>query len=637
MKTQPITPADVDFADPNTPASPLFGDVYHARAGALPQAQHVFIAGNGLPARWRGRERFVILETGFGLGNNFLATWAAWREDAQRSERLVFISVEKHPLRRADLERAHAGSPLPALARALVDAWPPLTPGAHVLDFDGGRVRLLLALGDARDWLKELVAEVDAFYLDGFSPAKNPELWDAYLLKLLARLAARDATAATWSRTPGVLDGLRAAGFEVEKAPGFASKGRMTRARFAPRHAMQKPAGRVPLAPGAREAIVVGAGLAGAACAHALMRQGLRCTLVDARPGPAQASSGNPAGLFHATVHPGDGTHARFSRASALLTAARLRELALPGVQPGLLRLETARDVAAMRALIQAQQLPEDFVQALDATQAGARSGLPLQQPAWFYPAGGALPPARYVDALLDGAATIFGRGVAGLRFAAGHWQVLDAAGELIAAAPALVLAGGHEGFGLLPGFAPPLVRQRGQLTHLPEPGPHMPIAGGGYAISDSAQGLWCGATSDDEDFEPALRARDQTDNIAQWRSLSNRLAPDDAAAPPLAGRVAWRLLAPDRLPLIGDLPDPAYVGRTDQPRLIPRRPGLAVCTAFGSRGIGFAALAGEIVAALLTGAPCPVEASLLDAVDPARYATGASPPAKPISPILPD
>ena len=101
-----IAPAEVDFSDPASPASPLYGDVYHARAGALAQARHVFLGGSGLPGRWQGRDRFVVLETGFGLGNNFLATWDAWQQDPQRCGRLVFVSVEKHPLRREDLARA---------------------------------------------------------------------------------------------------------------------------------------------------------------------------------------------------------------------------------------------------------------------------------------------------------------------------------------------------------------------------------------------------------------------------------------------------------------------------------------------------------------------------------------------------
>lgn len=105
MRLATIVPAEVDFSDPAAPAAPAFGDVYHSRAGALAQARHVFLGGNGLPGRWQGRRRFVVLETGFGLGNNFLATWDAWRQDPARCERLVFVSVEKHPLRREDLAR----------------------------------------------------------------------------------------------------------------------------------------------------------------------------------------------------------------------------------------------------------------------------------------------------------------------------------------------------------------------------------------------------------------------------------------------------------------------------------------------------------------------------------------------------
>lgn len=128
MKTAPIIPAVVDFSDARAPLSPTYGDHYHTPSGAYGQARHVFLGGNQLPARWSGRTRFVVLETGFGLGTNFLATWAAWRADPARCERLIFISLEKHPLRREDLARAQAGSPEPELAQALIDAWPPLTP-----------------------------------------------------------------------------------------------------------------------------------------------------------------------------------------------------------------------------------------------------------------------------------------------------------------------------------------------------------------------------------------------------------------------------------------------------------------------------------------------------------------------------
>ena len=175
MSWGPLRPARIDFSNPEAPAAiDHGGTAYPAGAAALARAQQVFLAGSQLPARWAGRRRFVVLETGFGLGHNFLATWAAWQQDARRCDRLWFVAIDKHPPLQGDLARAHAGSALPSQAAELVAAWPPLTPDLHLIDFDGGRVRLLLALGDIATVLPELVAQVDAFYLDGFAPTLNP-------------------------------------------------------------------------------------------------------------------------------------------------------------------------------------------------------------------------------------------------------------------------------------------------------------------------------------------------------------------------------------------------------------------------------------------------------------------------------
>lgn len=613
--TLAITPAEVDFSDPAAPASPVYGDVYHARAGGLAQARHVFVAGNGLPGRWQGRRRFVVLETGFGLGHNFLATWDAWRQDPARCERLVFVSVEKHPLQHDDLARAHAGSTLADLPPQLLERWPPLTSGLHTLSFQGGRVELLLGLGDARELLRDLVLTADALYLDGFAPQRNPALWDEWLLKSLARHAAPGTTAATWSIHRPMRRTLASLGFEVGLAPGFADKPEMTVARFAPRHVPQRPAGREPLAPEARRAVILGAGLAGAACALALAREGLACTVVDALSGPAQASSGNPAGLFHGTVNPDDGPHARFNRAAALATQARLAELGLPH-QRGLLRLETRLAAAAMQGAA-------GYVEPRSAEAASALAGTALRHPAWFYPGGGALAPAAYAQAMLAASAAELrlATPVAALREGPQGWQLLGHDGTLIAEAPLVVLAGGHGQLALLGGLgelAQDLVVQRGQISHLPAAPwcPAVPMAGDGYAIADGRGGLWCGATTQDGDPDAALREADQADNLARYARLAGLAEPPHA---PLAGRVGWRLMTPDRLPLIGGLATPGPLAA--QLKLQPRRAGLVVCTALGSRGISWAALAGRLVAALALGSPRPLEADLLDAVDPVRFA----------------
>eukprot|EP01034_Spumella_vulgaris_P008170 gene8170-10393_t len=250
-----------------------------------------------------------------------------------------------------------------------------------------------------------------------------------------------------------------------------------------------------------------------------------------------------------------------------------------------------------MRAQIASLGLPPDYVQALSSEEAARRCGLPLKQPAWFYPHGGALPPQALVRALLADTPVRTHCTVARVALDEQRgWQAFDADGRLLGEAPALVLAGGHAALPLLQDLAPglPLSRQRGQLSHLPEasPLPQLPVAGAGYALADGRGGVFCGATTQDEDPDPALRQADQDQNLAQWAALAG-LAERPRTA--LAGRVGWRLLAPDRLPLVGGLPVPDYQGRDDQPRFLPRLPGLVLCTALGSRGITWATLCGQV------------------------------------------
>lgn len=226
--SNPLCPAQLTLAPDGTPVSETYGDVYHSAAGGHAQARHVFLAGNGLPERWCGRDPFTILETGFGLGVNFMATWLTWRNDPQRCRTLQFTSLEKHPFAAGDLAVAHAAWPeFAELSAELGERWPPLVAGEHRVELEGGRVILHLVFGDALDALPVLDANVDAFYLDGFSPAKNPELWSPDICRSLARLATPGATLATWSVAGRVRQALLAAGFAVEKRPGFAGKRQM--------------------------------------------------------------------------------------------------------------------------------------------------------------------------------------------------------------------------------------------------------------------------------------------------------------------------------------------------------------------------------------------------------------------------
>lgn len=660
MKTSALDLAEVAFdlaEHGGTPYAPRFGDIYHARAGALEQAQHVYLAGNGLPARWQGRQRFVVLETGFGLGNNFLATWAAWRSDPGHCTQLVFVSIEKHPLSQADLQRALQNHAHEALAAQLLAEWPVLTPDLHTLEFENGQVRLLLALGDVALWRSELVASVDAFYLDGFAPARNAVMWDGRLCKALARMAAPGATVATWSIARELRDSLRAAGFTVTRAPGFGTKRDMCRAGFPgeaePARRLPAPVGRRP-ATNARTALVIGAGLAGAAAARGLVRDGLQVTVLERQEAPAQETSGNLAGLFHGVLHTNDGAHAQLLRAAALRTqqllTPTLAHKRVPGELQGLLRGLSQGAEASLAALSAARQLglPPEFIQVLGAEAASNLAGLPLRDAQCLYAgAGWVSPPALVREWLASPGITLRCHAtVARLQpMADGGWQALSAQQQVIAQADVVVLASAHDTPRLLHGHTDVglwrLERRRGQVTQVPAdlakaaslPRPHLPLASGGYLIALPdvlGGGVLCGATSQPDDEDTSVRASDHRHNLRQIEALTGAHAEwSDETVATLQGKVGWRLATDDRLPVVGAVPlrmaQMAGLQRLDQPRHVPRAAGLFVMTALGSRGLTWAGLLGEALAAWVSGAPVPLSSSVLDAVDPARFVARAT------------
>lgn len=655
MIPSPISPARLDFNGEGIPYAPDFGDLYHPAAGAFVQARHVFLGGNGLPGRWQGQHRFVILETGFGLGNNFLATWAAWRADPARCERLVFISLEKHPLSVTDLRRVHRDSTEPALARALIDQWPLATPDVHSLDFDGGRVQLMLVFGDAAQTLGGLQAEVDAIYLDGFAPSRNSVMWTPDLFKRLARLSRPGTTVATWSAARAVRDGLAAQGFVVELAAGFGDKREITVANYAPRFLPPRPAAFRTTHHGSREALVIGAGLAGCAAAWALARQGWHSTVLDRQPAPACETSGNPGGLMHGIFNAPDSLHSRWFRAASLLTARLARDALASGqVQGdlgGCLRLESRLDESRVLQQLASVGLPEDYVRWMNADEAARFSGLPVGQGGWFYRQAGWLSPADWARWLLrqavDGGLARFQGHTAVARLARidsaeGGWQALDAEGRLIATAPVVVLANAGLAAQLMPPTAPvpSLSGIRGQTTVLPAGmlgmrAPAHALAGTGYALRLGDDRVLIGATSQPDDSGVSLREEDHRHNLTRAAALG--VVPEEAggALPEgLDGRVGWRATTPDRLPLVGPPVDVAAMARAAQTRtrldglrLKPRwhddREGLYLLAGLGARGITSAALSAQVLAAWVTGSPFPVDSSLRDAIDPGRQSGG--------------
>lgn len=648
-----LTPATLLLDADGIPWAPRYVDVYHSHAGGYLQAREVFMAGNGLPGAWAGRHRFVVLETGFGLGTNFLATWAAWRDDPRRCGRLHFVSVERHPFQAADLRAWHArDARMAALGAQLADAWPVLTPGLHRIELDQGRVVLTLALGDAQALLPQLRLRADALYLDGFSPSRNPEMWSAPVFKALARLATPGATLATYTVARAVIDGLNEAGFEVRKAPGFGGKrdmlvgraGRLAGAAAVAEgiaSATERIAPAVDSAAGSgRSALVIGAGIAGVAVADSLAMRGWEVQLLEGAQGPARGASSAPAGALHALLSRDDNRQARFTRAAYLHMGRRLAALGNgepAGWYASCGRIDCLRDgddFDHAAELIAALGLPPDFVRMVDAAEASGLAGVRLAHGGCWFPGGAWLNAGAYCAAVLAShprrVRLTADRAVASLSRTGGNWEARDAGGALLGSAPVAVLAAGLDLARLagVPAQVLPVRRVRGQLTgvHLPpESTPRTVLSGAGYCLPPVDGRVWAGATYGPNDGESAPR---QAEHLQNLERLAQMLPGIDAArlVEGCAGHVGFRAVMADRLPLVGAVPEagaaPRHPGRRGGPRLadLPRQPGLYVSGGMASRGLTWAALAGETIASMLDGDPLPLEADLLEAVDPARF-----------------
>ncbi len=626
-----ILPAKLAFTDKGTPYSPDYGDVYHSEDGALEQARHVFLAGNDLPARWRGRQSFVINETGFGLGLNFLASWQAWLSDPQRCSRLSFVSFEKHPFSAADLARAHGRWPeLGPLAAALQEQWPVLAPGVHRLNFADDRVTLTLFLGDAAVLLPQLAARVDAFFLDGFAPAKNPELWSAKFLAALTRLASPGATIATWSVAGEVREALAGNGWTLGKRPGFGHKREMltgTRAGTCAAKIVK------------RSAMIIGAGIAGTCLAERLAARGWAVSLFDRQLGPALEGSGMPGAIFLPLPAKDDNRVARISRAAFLYTARRLRALAASEAGRGLRWepagvVQIARDAAheaLQRQTVNGLGLPAEFIRFLERQDIAELLGRPAAFGGWHFPGGGWLAPSTLCRALLASQASMrhvsqrYATVVGRIEATSAGWLARDAAGRPLGEAAHLILANAQDALRFLPDL--PLQKVRGQISCLPMApfaGIKQAVCSKRYLIPGNAadrDGIaYLGASFDLDDEETQLRQDSHEENLAGLESMLPG-ATHNMAAKDLPGRVGFRSMSADRLPLAGTLPVAVCAIRSDlQLAAMERQQGLHCLLGYGARGTVWAMLMGELLAAQLEGEPLPLERDLVAALDPARF-----------------
>lgn len=583
--------------------SPLYGDIYGSRQGALAQARHVFLGGNRLAERVAAMPAggtLTVGETGFGTGLNFLAAWQLFESAAPAGARLHFMSAEKHPLARQDASPALAAFPelnAGGAADALLAQWPLPLPGTHRLVFpcsSGRLVTLTLLHGEAADMLAGADAGrgVDAWFFDGFSPQKNPAMWSPAVFAQAARLSAPGATFATWTVGEQVRLGLSAAGFAWERQPGFGKKMEMLAGHLGPAGASVRPAA-LPVA-GGDSALVIGAGLAGCAAARALAERGFGVTLADAA-GIGAGASGNPQGLVQPMLAGADGVEGRFNRAAFAFAIRRLACLAPDLWHPcGVLWL-CANDKALALARRRLAKLawPIEWLREVDAQEAGALAGLPLPHPGIHCPAAGWVSPAKLCRRLADHPLIRFEQRA--ITAVTGD----EAAVVVVAAAEHTAAIAG------LPDLRQTLVR--GQLAAwpaVPASAALRTVLHFGHYITPSDGGAHTvGATHQSGDADLSIRAADREELLEAVAEILPQAA--DAWRPlPGNPRAGLRCSVADKVPVIGR---------------VPGRGNLCVLTALGPRGISTGLLGAELLASQVCGEALPVEGEMARAVGVGR------------------
>jgi tRNA 5-methylaminomethyl-2-thiouridine biosynthesis bifunctional protein len=624
-----LVTARLEWRD-GAPRSTAFGDVYFSAEDGAGETRHVFLDGIGAPEIWRGRTRFTIGELGFGTGLNVLTVWDSWRRTAAAEARLHIVSVEGFPLSAEDLAAAHERFPEFAdLSAALRRVYPRRVPGFHRLRLDGGRVALTLLFGDVGDMLARLDGRVDAWFLDGFAPSRNPDMWSAAVFREIARLSAAGARVATFSAAGAVRRGLGEVGFEMEKRPGHGSKRESLAGRFtgaAPADAADPwyaPPASLDLG---STVAVVGGGIAGRAAVRELSDEGFRPILFDAGEDGSQPER---VLVSPRLADPAD-AYGRFM-AQAFVHADRQAALPPPA---GALHLPKQGELERLADFIGRLGWGDGLARSVDARAASELAGLPTERGGIWFPQARFARPAGVTPAEVRTAR------VTGLSQIDGAWSLALDDGSR-PAFDAVVLTAGPWSAGLVPGGGLDLRANRGQLCFLPPtkqsqrlrlpvsfgghvtpltgtPGGAMHVVGSSYRRWDLSgdKAGWVAASGDD------MRA-----SLAGLADVFPVLA-DAWQSAPLTAWAGLRATTADHLPLVGPLADAAayaeaYGGlhhgrRGDWPAAPYLRNGF-ILSGLGSRGYQTAFLAAEVLASRMAGMPLPVEREIADALHPAR------------------
>lgn len=697
-----------------------FDDIYYNAGQGAEECKHVFLNGNQLEKRWQkgtDNQHFIVAETGFGTGLNFLACWDLWRKTHSNSnanqtpKTLYFYTTERYPLTRAALEKSIAHyNPFPELAESLTKQYPDPIGGEYLLNFDNNSrypVKLIMLLGDATECLSRLEhypttqthkqaelqsstleintgLKVDAWFLDGYAPSKNPDMWQETLFSLMARHSKNGTTVATFSVARQVRDLLSTNGFDVNKVKGFGRKRDMLTAEFTCQQSVEhtNPAqhsrknfslspcyyrhinnipqtSKAQLPKQQRQAVIIGAGIAGCTIAYKLAQRGWQISLLDTAKTIASAASGNARAVLYARTAQQRSSLADFHEAAFHYATRFYKDLddKLPaneknngpnkglskGLSKGLIGMLKLNEQLSDEML---SLNPEAYSRYnVSAEQASELCGISTAHKGIYYPESGWLDPITVCEALTQHENIRFyaNSKVIALNKQSAHWHVEcsnNNQSNTLKADIAIITAGqvSHQ---FEQSAWLPLRSMRGQTTALPASAASsqlgMAVCQRGYMTPASNGKHSIGATYAVKDNNPYVETADHQTNIdnlvamlseqSPWRQELQTQSIDPTE---LEGRVGFRCVAPDYLPIVGPIPavetfNQQFIclkkdAKQTPSQLATLEEGLYVSTGFGSHGYTTAPLAAEILLAQIEGAPMPIGDKLRQSIAPARF-----------------
>ncbi|MCY4312114.1 MAG: bifunctional tRNA (5-methylaminomethyl-2-thiouridine)(34)-methyltransferase MnmD/FAD-dependent 5-carboxymethylaminomethyl-2-thiouridine(34) oxidoreductase MnmC [Gammaproteobacteria bacterium] len=627
----------------HTPYSGIYRDIYFSRENGLEESRHVFLKGNDLPARWMDKPVFTVAETGFGTGLNFLATWQLWRRHSDDNSRLHYISLEKHPLDVRTLRLCHALFPeLEPLSRQLCQQWLSTLTGFYRFVLDAGRVTLTLCHGEARHVLGELIAKVDCWYLDGFSPTRNPDMWSRPVFREIARLSSAGTTIATFTVASLVRQSLLDNGFHIRKVPGFGKKREMLTGvmESRPNIRVQEPwyfPERTD--PPSKTATVVGAGIAGAQSAYHLARRGWQVTVLEQESHVAMQASGSPAAVYSPYLTAKPSLEEQLSLQSFMFLLNHLNESDPEKIfhdSCGLLAFAMDEAQRLRQEKISARSLPGWLVQPTTRDQAESASGVEYPFAGLLYPKAGSVIPGKWIKHLLAHENIELRLGKQAFDFLPGKEgvSIVDPNRQILSDAGVVILAAGHAMAWPEVNWMP-FTRVSGQSTFIDAKlllqSPKCILRYGGYLLPASDGHHLIGSTfaSGTISVSPAHEADKQ--NLHDLETALPRLVkPNHKLDHSIeSAHNGVRMVSENRLPTVGAVPKQesfSHQFRSMQKRSHPSsdialtyHPGLYLSGAWGSHGMTGAALGGELLASWIANEPLPLQASLVRAIHPAR------------------